>query len=59
MAPMPEIVHKGLPFYKEYNYRDFSKHQDDSNYKQMGVENIQIYHFVINQEGCMTEIYVK
>lgn len=59
MAPVPEIVGKGLPLFKEYNYGDFSKRRNDSNYKNMGVENIQISDFVINRHWYGAEIYVE
>ena len=59
VAPIPEIVGKGLPLYEEYNYGDFSKRRNESNYKSLGVENIQIYHFAINRHWCRSESYGK
>lgn len=46
VQPLDEIVNEENPAkYKPYNWGKFFTTRKTSNYKKLGVENIQIYHF--------------
>jgi isopenicillin N synthase-like dioxygenase len=52
VAPLPELLLCGdqVPLYRPYNWGEFMKTKKGSNFKNMGVENLQIYHFAINRD---------
>jgi isopenicillin N synthase-like dioxygenase len=52
VAPLPELLLCGdqVPLYRPYNWGEFTKTKKGSNFKDMGVENLQIYHFAINRD---------
>lgn len=46
IKPLEELVSEESPEkYHEYNWGKFFKTRKNSNFKNLGVENIQIYHF--------------
>eukprot|EP01018_Ginkgo_biloba_P000345 Gb_00277 [translate_table: standard] len=46
IKPLDELVsEEDPPKYREYNWGKFFKARKDSNYKDLGVENLQIHHF--------------
>ncbi|XXG49214.1 hypothetical protein AAC387_Pa02g3457 [Persea americana] len=46
VKPLEELLQEhDPPKYKEYNWGRFLKSRKDSNFKKLGVENVQIYHF--------------
>lgn len=48
IKPLEELVsEENPPKYREYNWGKFYKRRKDSNFKNLGVENLQIYHFGI------------
>eukprot|EP00253_Pinus_taeda_P015562 PITA_15562 len=52
MGPVPELVNeKNPPRYKEFSWGKFFKRKRDSNFKNLGAENIQIHHFSISQNS--------
>merc|ERR1711915_534184 len=52
IGPVPELVNEKNPSkYKEFSWGEFSKRKSDSNFKNLGSENIQIHHFSISQDS--------
>ncbi|GLJ54730.1 hypothetical protein SUGI_1175610 [Cryptomeria japonica] len=48
VKPLEELVsEENPPKYTEYNWGKFYKRRKDGNFKNLGVENLQIYHFRI------------
>ncbi|KAH9321937.1 hypothetical protein KI387_016576 [Taxus chinensis] len=48
VKPLQELVsEENPPKYREYNWGKFYKQRADGNFKNLGVENLQIYHFRI------------
>lgn len=46
VEPLEEVVDELNPGkYGPYNWGDFFKSRRDSNFRKLGVENLQIYHF--------------
>ncbi|KAJ0961041.1 hypothetical protein J5N97_000942 [Dioscorea zingiberensis] len=46
VKPLEELVNEENPArYEEYNWGEFFKARKDSNFKKLGKENLQIYHF--------------
>ncbi|KAJ0980309.1 hypothetical protein J5N97_008564 [Dioscorea zingiberensis] len=46
LKPLDELVSEENPArYEEYNWGEFFKARKDSNFKKLGKENLQIYHF--------------
>eukprot|EP01018_Ginkgo_biloba_P002648 Gb_27205 [translate_table: standard] len=53
VKPLDDLVSEdNPPKYKEYNWGKFYKTRKDSNFKNLGVENLQIYHFKISPDQC-------
>jgi isopenicillin N synthase-like dioxygenase len=49
MRPVPDLVNEKNPArYKEFNWGKFFKRRRDSNFKNLGTENLQIHHFYIS-----------
>ena len=52
MRPVPDLVNEKNPArYKEFNWGKFFKRRRDSNFKNLGTENLQIRHFYISQNS--------
>uniref|UniRef100_A0A0D6QSZ2 Fe2OG dioxygenase domain-containing protein n=1 Tax=Araucaria cunninghamii TaxID=56994 RepID=A0A0D6QSZ2_ARACU len=53
MAPAPELLNEdNPPKYKEFNWGKFYKRRTEGNFKNLGVENLQIQHFYISPSSC-------
>ncbi|XP_077233141.1 protein LATERAL BRANCHING OXIDOREDUCTASE 1-like isoform X1 [Tasmannia lanceolata] len=51
VKPLEELVdEQNPPKYSEYNWGEFFKSRKNSNFKKLGVENLQISHFKITQQ---------
>jgi len=49
VGPVPELVNaENPPRFKEFNWGKFFKRRRDSNFKNLGTENLQIQHFSIS-----------
>lgn len=49
LAPIPELTNEqNPPRYRPFNWGKYLKRRFDSNYKNLGVENLQISHYSIN-----------
>ncbi|EFJ32850.1 2-oxoacid-dependent dioxygenase [Selaginella moellendorffii] len=50
IAPIESLTDpiKNPPKYAKFNWGEFDKNRKDSNFKRLGVENLQIYHYAIN-----------
>jgi isopenicillin N synthase-like dioxygenase len=58
VAPVPQLLGENLPLYRQYNWGDFLQTRKGSNFKNLGVENVQIYHFAINRDENDVKVQV-
>jgi isopenicillin N synthase-like dioxygenase len=58
VAPVPQLLGRNLPLYRPYNWGEFLRTRKDSNFKNLGVENVQIYHFAINRDENDVKVQV-
>jgi isopenicillin N synthase-like dioxygenase len=58
VAPVPQLLGENLPLYRQYNWGEFLNTRKGSNFKNLGVENVQIYHFAINRDENDVEVQV-
>jgi len=58
VAPVPQLLGENLPLYRQYNWGEFLNTRKGSNFKNLGVENVQIYHFAINRDENDVKVQV-
>jgi hypothetical protein len=52
VGPVPDFVNEKNPSrYREFSWGKFFKRKRDSNFKNLGTENLQIHHFYISQNS--------